>query len=72
MAATITDKKELYKQYEFHCGSLSDISDLPTTTTGGSGSLAYITEPIKPGSTAIIQDIKKVYMLNDNGEWEEF
>lgn len=71
MAATLTNKIEMYKQYEFVCDTATDLSDLPTTSTGGSGTLSYITEPIKPGSTALVIATTKVYMLNSSDEWVE-
>lgn len=71
MAATLTNKIETYKQYEFVCDTATDLSDLPTTSTGGSGTLSYITEPIKPGSTAFVIADSSVYMLGSDGEWTE-
>lgn len=69
MAAFLTDKKETYKNYEFTVDTVADISSLPTTSAGGSNELAYITDPIKPGSTAFVIATSAVYMLNGSGEW---
>lgn len=69
MAATLTNKIDMYKQYEFVVDTAEDLADLPTTEEGGSGDLAYISEPIKPGSTAFVIATSAVYMLDGSGEW---
>ena len=69
MAAVLTNKIETYKQYEFDVDTAADISKLPTTEAGGSDELAYITEPIKQGSTAFVIATSEVYKLNGSGQW---
>lgn len=72
MAAVLTDKIEMYKQYVFDVETVEDLAKLPTLERGGTDELAYITEPIKQGSTALVGSTSEVYRLNSSGVWAKF
>lgn len=49
--------KEKYNVTEFVCDTIDDIKDLPTA--------------VEVGSTALVVEGTKVFMLNNNKEWKE-
>ena len=49
--------KVKYNVTEFICDTIEDIKDLPTT--------------VEVGSTALVVEETKVFMLNNNKEWKE-
>ena len=69
MAAVLTNKVEMYNQAEFTLSTASDISKLPTLTTGGSDELSYM-GPVKMGSTAFVIATSSVYMLDEDNTWK--
>ena len=61
------------RQVSFFCDTDADIQDLPTSTKEGkkyprdSG----VDNKVAAGSSCLVIDTSKVYMLNSNDEWKE-